>query len=590
MAANQRQRRTYSQARSRDGRRNRRSRNRSERERRDRSRQIAYDDRYEDRYRQPRRRRESEEGRADRRRNRDAYDERYDRSRRGRNTYDEQYRRERREEGRYRDRYDRNRYENSYDRRQRSDDYGNGSGQRRRPRPRKVAKYRRPLPVKTGMLIFSLIFLCMLYYVYAYFSSTRISPYEVQAGSIVVDNTCEGLALRQEDIVYADGSGYISYYARAGERVAGSSNVYTLDETGQVINTLTASLDGEALDADSLNSLKTSMEAYESSISRTSFSQVYDFKSRMENQILSVMNDRLIAQADALEEETGGTFNFVKATEAGIIEFYTDGYEGVTKDTFTNDMLDSTSYEKRDLSQADIVNAGDPVYKLVTDETWNIIIPLDDEKLEALADKSSVSIRFLKNNLETTAGIEIMRRDGLAYGVLSLSNYMVDFAEDRYVQVELKLSQIEGLKIPATAIIEKQFYTIPVGYVTTGGDDDSDGFLRETYMEDGSISTVFVPTTIYETTDEVYYVDCNDFSPGDYIVKPDSEERYQIGTTASLKGVYNINRGYAVFRKVNILYESGEYCIVEQGSTYGLSIYDHIVLDSKAVKEEEIIY
>ena len=590
LAANQRQRRTYSQARSRDGRRNRRSRNRSERERRDRSRQIAYDDRYEDRYRQPRRRRESEEGRADRRRNRDAYDERYDRSRRGRNTYDEQYRRERREEGRYRDRYDRNRYENSYDRRQRSDDYGNGSGQRRRPRPRKVAKYRRPLPVKTGMLIFSLIFLCMLYYVYAYFSSTRISPSEVQAGSIVVDNTCEGLALRQEDIVYADGSGYISYYARAGERVAGSSNVYTLDETGQVINTLTASLDGEALDADSLNSLKTSMEAYESSISRTSFSQVYDFKSRMENQILSVMNDRLIAQADALEEETGGTFNFVKATEAGIIEFYTDGYEGVTKDTFTNDMLDSTSYEKRDLSQADIVNAGDPVYKLVTDETWNIIIPLDDEKLEALADKSSVSIRFLKNNLETTAGIEIMRRDGLAYGVLSLSNYMVDFAEDRYVQVELKLSQIEGLKIPATAIIEKQFYTIPVGYVTTGGDDDSDGFLRETYMEDGSTSTVFVPTTIYETTDEVYYVDCNDFSPGDYIVKPDSEERYQIGTTASLKGVYNINRGYAVFRKVNILYESGEYCIVEQGSTYGLSIYDHIVLDSKAVKEEEIIY
>ena len=590
MAANQRQRRTYSQARSRDGRRNRRSRNRSERERRDRSRQIAYDDRYEDRYRQPRRRRESEEGRADRRRNRDAYDERYDRSRRGRNTYDEQYRRERREEGRYRDRYDRNRYENSYDRRQRSDDYGNGSGQRRRRRSRKVAKYRRPLPVKTGMLIFGLIFLCMLYYVYAYFSSTRISPYEVQAGSIVVDNTCEGLALRQEDIVYADGSGYISYYARAGERVAGSSNVYTLDETGQVINTLTASLDGEALDADSLNSLKTSMEAYESSISRTSFSQVYDFKSRMENQILSVMNDRLIAQADALEEETGGTFNFVKATEAGIIEFYTDGYEGVTKDTFTNDMLDSTSYEKRDLSQADIVNAGDPVYKLVTDETWNIIIPLDDEKLEALADKSSVSIRFLKNNLETTAGIEIMRRDGLAYGVLSLSNYMVDFAEDRYVQVELKLSQIEGLKIPATAIIEKQFYTIPVGYVTTGGDDDSDGFLRETYMEDGSTSTVFVPTTIYETTDEVYYVDCNDFSPGDYIVKPDSEERYQIGTTASLKGVYNINRGYAVFRKVNILYESGEYCIVEQGSTYGLSIYDHIVLDSKAVKEEEIIY
>ena len=101
----------------------------------------------------------------------------------------------------------------------------------------------------------------------------------------MVDDPCEGLALRQEDIVYADGSGYISYYARAGERVAGSSNVYALDETGQVINTLTASLDGEALDADSLNSLKTSMEASKYIHFQQSFSQVYDFKSRMENQI-----------------------------------------------------------------------------------------------------------------------------------------------------------------------------------------------------------------------------------------------------------------------------------------------------------------
>ncbi len=468
------------------------------------------------------------------------------------------------------------------------------SSQQRNPQKRRqnVTKYRRPFHINIGMVIFGIIFLYMLISIYGHFTSSHISPYEVREGSIVVDNTCQGLILREEEVIYADNSGYINYYVRSGEKVSGSSNVYTLDETGQVINSLTENyLDGSLLDSAGLAQLKTSMEAYEADITPMSFDGVYAFKMRMENSILSLINERLFSQASEMEsEDSAGMFNFVKARIPGIIEYYTDGFEEVTKDSFTDSMLNTEAYEKRDLAAAKIVNAGDPVYKLITNENWTIIVPLDDGKLEALADKSSVSIRFPKNNLETTAGFEIMRKEGKAYGILSLSNYMVDFSEDRYIDVELMLSRIEGLKIPVTAITEKQFYTIPIGFETTGGDDNSPGFLRETYMEDGSVSAVFVPTTIYETTEEVSYVDCADFSPGDYIVKADSEERFQIGTTASLRGVYNINRGYAVFRKINILYESEEYCIVEEGTNYGLSIYDHIVLDSKAVQEEEIIY
>ena len=59
--------------------------------------------------------------------------------------------------------------------------------------------------------------------------------------------------------------------------------------------------------------------------------------------------------------------------------------------------------------------------------------------------------------------------------------------------------------------------------------------------------------------------------------------------TASLQGVYNINRGYAVFRKVEILFQNQEYTIVNTGTNYGISLYDHIALDSSAIKENEII-
>ena len=63
---------------------------------------------------------------------------------------------------------------------------------------------------------------------------------------------------------------------------------------------------------------------------------------------------------------------------------------------------------------------------------------------------------------------------------------------------------------------------------------------------------------------------------GTVLVKPESVETYTVEETKPLTGVYNINRGYAVFNKVVILCESDEYYIVQEGDDYGLSNYDHI--------------
>ena len=60
--------------------------------------------------------------------------------------------------------------------------------------------------------------------------------------------------------------------------------------------------------------------------------------------------------------------------------------------------------------------------------------------------------------------------------------------------------------------------------------------------------------------------------------------------TAKLSGVYNINKGYAVFRQINILCEGEEYYIIEDGNDYGLSNFDHIALDNKNVHENDIVF
>lgn len=73
---------------------------------------------------------------------------------------------------------------------------------------------------------------------------------------------------------------------------------------------------------------------------------------------------------------------------------------------------------------------------------------------------------------------------------------------------------------------------------------------------------------------------------GDYLVKPDSTERFQVGITASLQGVYNINKGYTVFKQIEVLAQSDEFYTIKKNMRYGLSVYDHIVLNASVIEKE----
>lgn len=167
---------------------------------------------------------------------------------------------------------------------------------------------------------------------------------------------------------------------------------------------------------------------------------------------------------------------------------------------------------------------------------------------------------------------------------------MISFSTDRFIDLELITEEEQGLKIPNSAIVEKEFFLIPKDYITKGGNSSNDGYLKETYLEDGTITTEFVQTTIYQETDDEYYVDDISLAIGDYIIKPESTEKYPISKRGTLVGVYNINKGFADFSQIKVLYQNDEYSIVQSNTKYGLSVYDHIVLDAATVNEDEFIY
>ena len=131
------------------------------------------------------------------------------------------------------------------------------------------------------------------------------------------------------------------------------------------------------------------------------------------------------------------------------------------------------------------------------------------------------------------------------------------------------------------------------------GEEDERGFLKEVYNENGEPSVERVDMTRYYEDEENYYIDPkeSDFATGKeklpmgtFLVKKDAQDRFQIGPSQTLQGVYNINKGYTQFRQINILSQNEEFTLVEEGTSYGLTVYDRIVLNGDAVKEDEVIY
>ena len=165
---------------------------------------------------------------------------------------------------------------------------------------------------------------------------------------------------------------------------------------------------------------------------------------------------------------------------------------------------------------------------------------------------------------------------------------MITFATERFIDIELLTDDKQGLKIPVSAIVDREFYLIPEEYMTKGGDSDADGFIREAYLESGEKTSEFVEADVYDKVDGKIYVDTKVFNSGDVLIKPDSTDSFTVSEkTKLISVVYNMNSGYADFRKIKLLYSNKEYAIVESGTMYGLNVYDHIVLNGKDVEDKD---
>lgn len=73
------------------------------------------------------------------------------------------------------------------------------------------------------------------------------------------------------------------------------------------------------------------------------------------------------------------------------------------------------------------------------------------------------------------------------------------------------------------------------------------------------------------------------------VIKPESTQKEVVSKRGSLTGVYNVNKGYADFKQIDVLYNNDEYSIIKPNTQYGLAVYDYIALDASSVEDNEIL-
>ncbi len=445
----------------------------------------------------------------------------------------------------------------------------------------------------TVLIIFAA---CLLFLFIQSFTKEHVSIYEVTETQIADNEIIRGIVLRDEFLVTTKKQGYINYYVGEGSKLGANTVVYSIDETGQFEGDI-SSIEAKdiSLSGDDTREIRNDIANFRNNFDLSLYSNVTNFKYNIDNTLLKMTTVNLLEHLDKVmkKKKAASPLELVKAKNPGIISFCSDGLEELSIDSISAKDFEDMNDNWTQLRSTGSANAGDAIYKIVNSEKWSVVLPLTDKQYKKVSDKTTVPVIFKKDGLETVAEISTFIIDSAYYAKLDFDKYMIRYLDNRYLDIEIEFNNADGLKIPVSSILKKQFYVIPEKFMTKGGEDGSNGVMLLTYKKDGTKETTFKAASIYYKTEKgKVYIDAALFEPGSVIVQgtKNGVKSMKLSDTADLEGVYNCNKGFCEFRHIEKLYSNGEYAIVSKDTTFGLSTYDHIILNPDMINEDDIIY
>lgn len=391
---------------------------------------------------------------------------------------------------------------------------------------KKVTKIpHRIAPPRIEVILFICVFIYIIFHVVSDFSGKHIAVTEVKQGEIVTDNRFSALALRDETLVPSDASGEAYYYLPHESRVKKNETVVSLDKTGDLIREIKKGTDDD----------------------------------------MTLSEDQKLAVTELLS-------SFNKA--------------------YSPDDFSSTYYLKQNASDYLALVKGEKVKKslskdikgLVSDgSVTNVKAPtpgllcLSYDNLNGLTEDTFTKDSFNESALKTT---EVSTGDNLSDGdiafrlvtsdnwklVTPVSDSLADELKSEGA-IEIRFDK-DGTKVWSVPHIVERGGS---KYLVLELDDSVDRFADSRFLD---IELLFNNESGLKVPNSSLVEKTKTSSDGGY------QKTY---------GVYLANKGYTQYVEVKLLYNNGQYSIIEPVNGNALQLYDYIVLDASTVKNGELL-
>ena len=285
-----------------------------------------------------------------------------------------------------------------------------------------VLSYRRPFRLNVGLIMFLVILLYVLISFLSYVTSHKTEVYEVRSGSLSDNMVYQGIAIRRETVVNSDYTGTINYYNKEGERIQTGGLAFSVDESGKITDYLQPD-DEPFFSREDISRFRDDAISFSRKFSHKNFANVYDFKSSAVSSAQKISNRKVLSEIPDLSSTT---IHPCYATSTGEIIYSVDNCEGMTFENITVDDFNRTGYKKNQLTNGSRITAGDPAYKLITDENWSVAVHVaGEDEAKALVDLGYIQVRFLENQLVAWASVSSRSDDEGNYFVnLQFTNSM----------------------------------------------------------------------------------------------------------------------------------------------------------------------
>ena len=458
-------------------------------------------------------------------------------------------------------------------------------------RNRNIVQFHKMPRIRISLVLVLIIMVYVIFHMFSYFTRKHVAITEVRQGSIVSDDHYEALAIREEKVVKAASSGYLYYYLSSMSRIGAGQYAYSIDSDGDMVEKLKKYRQNDASLSDTQKKqLAEKLLGFSEGFNTSDYGSLYNFYAQAQSSLEeSLASSARTTLKDELQQAAADeTFRSYTTDAPGLIVLNHDGMEHITLKDFKEDDFDISHVNEKNLSSVVQVKEGDPVYRLVTSDNWNLVMPISDEKAKELRDTSGIEITFLEDGAKTWCTSHVTRREDRYYLILSLDDSVDRYAAERFISIDLSLEKKNGLKVPNSSLKQHILYEIPDNYITFGGDNREPYVLKKT--EDGQALTRL---SLYQedTTDHTWWGTYDNIQQSDVILNPKTMQQKKIQSLEVKKayGVFNVNKGYAQFALVQILFHNEQYSIIQPVHSTQLTLYDHIALEAYDVKENEII-